>query len=341
MISLRFFAGLLATNILLFAGCASPSPEAQPEVTTDSVKTTQNPKLTELNNQILQNPNNAQLYADRASIYVLNNQFDEAVNDLQRSIKLDSTQADFYVLLATLQFRNRKPAEAMTLVKKAVQVNPNHVPANLKLGEMFMYAENYEKAFEHINLALKQDVYNAEGYFLKGMIYKLTGDTAKAVSSFQTCVEQNADFYDAYLQLGLIYAAAQNNLALAYYNNALQVRPNSTEAMYNKAMFLQSMQQFSEADLVYKQILQIDPNYYIAYYNMGYLRLVYTEDYDSAAHLFTLAIDNDPQYFEAYYNRGYAYELMENNAKAIADYKKALEIQPDFTLAAKGIGRLQ
>lgn len=213
--------------------------------------------------------------------------------------------------------------------------------ANLKLGEFYMYAENYEEAFVYINNCLKQDVYNAEAYFLKGMIYKSLKDTAKAVSSFQTCVEQNPDYYDAHLQLGLIYASVYNDLALAYYDNAIEIRPKSVEALYNKALYFQSIKQFTEADNLYKEILEKDPNYYIAFYNMGFLRLVYSDDYDSAAHLFTLAIEKDPNYFEAYYNRGYAFELMEQKDKALLDYKKALNIKPDFTLAAKGISRLE
>lgn len=336
-------ASLILFSIIIFIGCGSPSGEPQ-AVKTDSTVVSSKPQIDpfeEINNQIISAPNNDELYAQRAAIHVNQNDYQSAINDLERAIKIDSTNANHYVLLSTIKFRNKQPKEALALLQKAVKNSPDNVMANLKLGEFYMYAENYEEAFVYINNCLKQDVYNAEAYFLKGMIYKSLKDTAKAVSSFQTCVEQNPDYYDAHLQLGLIYASVYDDLALAYYDNAIEIRPNSVEALYNKALYFQSIKQFTEADNLYKEILEKDPNYYIAFYNMGFLRLVYSDDYDSAAHLFTLAIEKDPNYFEAYYNRGYSFELMEQKDKALLDYKKALNIKPDFTLAAKGISRLE
>jgi len=333
----------LFSFILLFVSCGSPKSEPQTILNDSSAvvnSISENP-FNEINQKIITNPNDDKLYAERAALHVAQNDYESAVNDLERSIKIDTTNADHYVLLSTIKFRNKQPKEALQLLQKAVKINPTHVMANLKLGELYMYAENYEQAFKYINTCLKQDVYNAEAYFLKGMIYKAAQDTAKAVSSFQTCVEQNPDYYDAHLQLGIIYASVNDELALAYYNNAIAIRPKSTEALYNKALYLQTSQNLSEADNIYKSILKIDPNYYIAYYNMGFLRLVYSEDYDSATQLFSIAIEKDPKYFEAYYNRGYAFELMNQNKKALEDYKKALEIKPDFTMAAKGVTRLE
>ena len=41
----------------------------------------------------------------------------------------------------------------------------------------------------------------------------------------------------------------------------------------------------------------------------------------------------------AYYNRGLAREKLNDPKGAYADYKKALELQPDFTLAADQLKR--
>src|SRR5690606_2351540 len=145
----------------------------------------------------------------------------------------------------------------------------------------------------------------------------------------------------AYIQLGLLYASVFDDLAIAYYNNALDLRPNSTEALYNKAFFLQEIEQIEEADSLYNKILEIDPEYYIAYYNKGFIRLVFSDNYNDAANLFTKAISFDETYYEAYYNRGYCFELLGEKEKALTDYKKALELKPDFTLAAKGVSRIK
>ncbi len=69
--------------------------------------------------------------------------------------------------------------------------------------------------------------------------------------------------------------------------------------------------------------------------------MVYSTDYDSAIYFFDKTLDYDETYFEAFYNKGYAYELKGDNKNAAAGYKNALALKPDFTLAAKGLNRVQ
>ena len=54
---------------------------------------------------------------------------------------------------------------------------------------------------------LKIDETIAKGYFLKGMCYKESGDTTRAISSFQTACEQDNQYYDAYVETGRLFAA--------------------------------------------------------------------------------------------------------------------------------------
>lgn len=340
---------IITLSIPFFWGCSVSEPQSENQTATENqsqadsalaAAPVQASPVDSLNDVILTQPNNPELYVARAELKVQERDRKGAMADLERAIAIDSLNPDPYVLLATLKFQSKKVEEATQLLTKAKAIDPNHVATNLKLAELYMVASNFEEAFNHVNTVLRADVYNAEAYFLKGMIYKFAGDTAKAVTSFQTCVEQNPDYYDAHIQLGLLYATIPDDLALAYYDNALDIQPNSLEALYNKALYQQTRERFEEADQLYNRILAIDSTYYIAYYNKGYLRLVYTTDYDSSAYLFSKAISYDPNYFEAFYNRGYSYELAGNKKKALEDYQKALAIKPDFTLAAKGISRV-
>ena len=71
------------------------------------------------------------------------------------------------------------------------------------------------------------------------MLYLETRDTATAASSFQTVVEVDPTRYDAYIQLGLLYAAAHDDLALEYFRTARNLKANSIEALYDEAVYLQ------------------------------------------------------------------------------------------------------
>lgn len=335
----RFFLGFI--GIVFLISCNNYAGSENLASKPDVQQVTAPSEIDSINGEIKKQPNNDLLYQNRAKLLVVEERFEEAQNDLERAIAIDSLNADHYVLLSTLKFREFKSEDAKELLQKALKFSPEHVLANLKLGELYLFVDEFGLALDYVNGALKADKYNADGYFLKGMIYKMAGDTAKAVSTFQTCVEQNPDHYNGFIQLGLIYASINDDIAIAYYNNALQIYPQSTEALYNMALYYQNTERVALADKTYDKIIETNPEYFIAYYNKAFLRLVYSTDYDSAIYFFDKTLDYDETYFEAFYNKGYAYELKGDNKNAAAGYKSALALKPDFTLAAKGLNRVQ
>jgi tetratricopeptide (TPR) repeat protein len=165
-------------------------------------------------------------------------------------------------------------------------------------------------------------------------------DTAKAVASFQKAVEQDPEYYHAYIQLGILYATKNSPLAVDYYNNALKKNPNSIEARYGLGMFYQENEEYNKAIIEYDSILRIDPKYKQAHYNLGYIHLVYLKVYNQAVKHFTAAIECDAKYAEAYYNRGYSYELMGDIMNAKTDYTKALELRSNYEKAITGLNRV-
>lgn len=297
-------------------------------------------EIEQLNKAILEAPNNAGLYIERAKQKVLAREVDAALKDVRRAISIDSTNALFYEVLGDVHYANASLKKASEAYFKATTINPKLVDPHLKLGENYMVVENYSEAISHLDNALRADVYNAKAYYLKGICFKYMKDTSRAVSSFQTAVEQDAEFYDAYIQLGIIYAAAKNTLAEAYYNNALRIDPFSTEALYNKGLFYQDIEQYEQAITTYRKIIQLKPNYALPFYNIGFIKMIEKEEFDSAAFYFSNAIANSPDYFQAYYNRGLCNELMGYYQQAQSDYKESLKIQADFTPAAQGLNRL-
>src|SRR6185369_1058886 len=149
-----------------------------------------------------------------------------------------------------------------------------NVDAMLKLAELYFYVKKYDKSIEYINMALKINKYNAKAYFMKGMNYKEIKDTAKAISSMQTAVEQDQTYYNAYMQLGILNAAQKNPLAVQYYKNALRIQPNSTEAWYDIGKYYQDVMDWTQASEAYATLLKIDPKYKNAFYNLGVINLV-------------------------------------------------------------------
>jgi tetratricopeptide (TPR) repeat protein len=328
-------------TIILFS-CGNKEEEAKTRDTDTVAVDTTAAGLSALNKRILADPNNPDLYHERAKYqFEKNKDIESAMNDMQRTLMLDSTKARYFLTLSDLYFTLNKTGNAKAALEKAVQVEPQNVDALLKLAELYLYVKKYQLSIDYINKALKIDQYNSKGYFMKGMNYKEIGDTTLAISSMETAVEQDPKYYAAYIQLGILYAAKKNPLAESYYNNALKLDPKSTEAMYNKGKFYQDMGNWNAAILTYTNLLKVDPNFKYAHFNLGVIHLVNLKVYNEALKHFDTAILIDSQYKEAYYGRGTTYQAMGDIKRAAADYQQALIIDPHYEPAKQALKGLK
>jgi tetratricopeptide (TPR) repeat protein len=69
-------------------------------------------------------------------------------------------------------------------------------------------------------------------------------------------------------------------------------------------------------------------------------KLLSAGKYDEAIEKVSRAIEKDPGTFILYYNRALAYEKKGDKDKALLDYKKTLELKPDFLLALSAVGNI-
>ncbi|MEA3458726.1 MAG: tetratricopeptide repeat protein, partial [Candidatus Thermoplasmatota archaeon] len=128
--------------------------------------------------------------------------------------------------------------------------------------------------------------------------------------------------------------------AVGYYKNALNVFSESIEALYGIAMYYQNNNEYQKALDYYTDILKIDSENTLAYFNTGYIYLVYLNEFEKAIMYFSDAIEISPKYYDAYYNRGYCYELIGDIANARNDYNKILELVTNHEKAIEGLNRI-
>lgn len=336
-----------ATFCLLFYGCGTdPDANIDKKMPNDSslVQSGVNKDtvLVNLNEKIRNNIDDASLYHERAKHYAQLGDWNFAYQDIMRALNLDSKNCDYNVTYAEFYVTQNKLPEAQEVLENILRVNDACVDGYIGLADIYLYKRDNNNSIKYLDEALKRDIHNAEAYFKKGINFMELGDTVKAISSIQTAVEQDPEFYDGFVQLGVLMAQKRDPLAEQYYKAALRLDSSSLEVLYNLGMYYQEVDKLNDAIDVYTKLTKKNPGFKEAYFNLGYIHMVLLEVYRPAISYFTSAINLAPDtYFQAYYNRGYCYELLGDIFNAEKDYKKALEIRPDYTLAAKGIGRLK
>lgn len=338
---LYFFSAVL---LVAFTSCNNNTDNIETEkanLTADSLSIKLNsPELKAVNSELIKDPNNAALYHKRAKVYLMLHQLPESSGDALRALKIDSTNSEYYLTLVDSYFAQNKTKMAKDILETIEKKFPDNTEALLKLSELYFLVKQYQNAIDYANKAIKINENLAQAYYLKGNIYRETGDTTKAISSLITTVEQDAKFEHAFQDLAVIYSARKNPIAFDYYNNVLKINPANEDARYGRAKLLQDLGKADEAIKEYMEIVAVNKNCENCYYNMGAIYFELKKDNKKAIELFTKAIAVNPNYIEAYFARGYTYASQKDKINARTDYNMCLQLQPNYSLAIEGLNQL-
>lgn len=297
------------------------------------------PELKAITQKINNDPQRARLYYDRGRILHRMELDTLAINDFKKAAKLDSNEAIYFSAVGNILFDHKDVTGSIQWLQKAITLNPNDPVAHLKIAKMFVFIQEYQKAFTEINLVLRQNAYNPEAYFLKGIIYRDLKDTAKSISSFQAAINAAPDYRDAAIELGQLYSAKKDPIALKYFDNAFRLDTTDVLPLYARGMFYQQQEEYEKAKIEYKNCIFNDNQYANAYFNIGWI-LMQQDSLDKAWRHFDLVTKIAPNNPDAYYNRGLCSEMMHKKQEAINDYKQALVFNDKYKEAIDGLKRL-
>jgi tetratricopeptide (TPR) repeat protein len=323
-------APIIGAFAILFMGCDMDNSPS--EIHSDESVTS---PLLVLDQAILEQPNSPAVYHDRAIWKMAQSDPQGAFDDWDLALRADSSYALAWEQQADMLFQMQKFEDCLEKLDGCLLHAPESTTCLLKRAEFSIHLQQFESAFQYLNDALRLDDQLHEAYWMKGKIYATTGADDKALSSYQTAIEVNPNFYEGFITLGIFLAERSDSMAEEYYRSAMEMKPSAVEPIYNLAMFYQNEGRLQESLDLYRVILTLDPDNATASFNQGYIHLEYLTAYDSAVHWFSLAIERLPYYHQAFFNRGLAFESLGMTSEAVEDYTQALRIKPDYTAAAR------
>lgn len=331
--------------VVSFSSCNEPGPtDITEEVSGNDIESgSENSSMAESDRitlEIRNNPKNAELYMDRAAAYAAEGMGALALEDVNRALLLQPENARFHAVKGELLYTQKQVEDAVASFEKALEYDPQNTDALLKMAEIKLLLRQYQECFDLANAALRVNDQLYMGYFIKGYAHYELGDSTLFVSSVQTALELNPDFFDGFVLLASYYSTLNSVLALDYYDSALAIRPEDDQALYGKALFLQNAGRVDEAMELYEYMVSLDPQNALAWYNQGFIWLEVHGEPQSAIPFFKKAAEVYPEYDDAHYNLGLCYERSGSIEKAKSQYEKALEANPQHELSANGLDRL-
>jgi tetratricopeptide (TPR) repeat protein len=301
---------------------------------------TVNAEIEVLNAKVHSDSLNPENYYFRSRYYLEQKDFNKALSDIGKALQLNEKNSDYFVVLSDIYLALGKIPNCLESLKKAEELDNTNNDALLKIAEVYLILKDYQNTFEYTKRALELDRINPVAHFIRGYSYMELGDTSLAIKNFQAAADQDQNYYAAYIELGSLYSALKNPLATGYLQTATRIDPNRGEAYYLLGLAYQEQEIIPKAVETYEKLLVISPDFKEAYYNLGYINLVYINDFETAVKYFTQAVSLDPKYVDAFFNRGYSFELNGDYENARKDYQKTLELVPNYERSIIGLNRL-
>jgi len=336
LLTLCSFAVVVGLTFFAVTGCN----DAQTDTTTEEITGTGNPELDALTQRILTDPKNPELRYERAKVYYSMEGYDQAIEDLKNALIQDTTKADYFHLLADVYLDNYNSRLALNVMANAAQRFPERIPTLLKLAEFQMILKQNDNSMKTVNSILEIDPQEAEAFMMMGLNFKDVGDTDKAINSFQTAVEMDADLIDVWIILGNLFAEKKEKIAERYFNTAVSIDPENLSTVAARGTYYLQNNELEKAKKDFLFVTKKDIQNSNSFFNLG---LVYIEQ-DSigkANNMFDITLKTNPLYMKAYYYRGLTYELLGENKKAYADFQQLARHDPEYRDVADKLARLK
>jgi len=265
-------------------------------------------------------------YNNLGMLYEQTRQYPEAVTVLKRAHELNPKLPSISALLGIAYSGVGDNANARLALETALKGNPQDANAELLLCRVLLRTQEYESALPHLRKLSNQQPDNQEIWFLLGQAYMHLSQSAlgrmRAINPDSAVVHEMS---------GQLMEDLKNyDGALLEYKKALQMSPNDADLHYRLGIVYWDLSQWDPALSEFREELRIDPSDCDAHAKIGNILL--EQEPPQPAEALTEAetsLSKCPNLLQGHVVRGEALFRLKRNDEAILELKKVVTISPD------------
>ncbi len=255
--------------------------------------------------------------------------------------------------------------EAVENYDKVIDLDPGFVGQEAQqnragvldeLGRHDEAAAGYEKAIEHLNRSIEENLNNSGEWAIKATLFREQGRYEAAIAALNNATKIMPEYVMAWEMMGEILSSdlGRYEESIEAYDRALQLDPTNARAWTGKGHALRSLGRNREAVLAYDRALEIDPDRAAAWLGKG-AALRNQERYNESVQAYDealRAIEQDPRYSSAALAVADAWigkaeslvgpdrieEAAEAYNESLQAYEKAIQIDPESARTWMGKG---
>lgn len=237
----------------------------------------------------------------------------------------------------SFRYSNDKNKEADSFLSNPIKKDEKFFCA---LGDNFMLKNEYRMAVKEYLVSLMIDKNNPRAHKGASKAYKNLKEYDKAIKHLKSARNVYGFDSEIYYELGLNYLLNADNLnAQKNFIRTIKLSPDNKNAQIKLALTHELSGEADMAELVYNTIIEKYPCYIPALSNLASL-YIEKEDYKKAILLFKKMLQINPDYYRAYLGLGICFDRLNRLPSAVRFYKKYISIKPNSDVAKSLAGRI-
>jgi predicted O-linked N-acetylglucosamine transferase (SPINDLY family) len=275
---------------------------------------------------------------EQALAYHRAGRLDDAERLYRQVLHGEADHAGALHLLGVAALGRGRPTEAVSLLRRAISVDPSVAVYHISLGQALTALGRLDEAIDAHRRATELAPALIEAWFALGIALQSARQPERAIATYERLLELQPNHADAHNNLGSVFdQLGEFNKAIAAYRRALALAPDVPTTLNNLGGALSRAGELDEAIAVCQRATDRDPNFAAAFNNLGFA-LTSRRRLSEAAEALRRAVFLGPDFAEAWYNLANALFKQAQFDEATAAYRRALELRPDWPEAHINLG---
>ena len=248
-------------------------------------------------------------------------------------------------------------------VKLALKIDNGLAEGHFILSQVYLTRNDLNACREHLNRAIEIDQYN-ENYradfnkvndvakmMATGLKSLETGDHEKAIVTFDLVIEKLPLYAAAPIYYIGVAVGREGDVreAANQFRKSLKINPDYEPASsaltkltirtYNEGNQYFSSGDYDGAIESYQLVLELDPLFYKAYYQLGYIDTK-LGDYAAAIDNYRKSVNIEPNYSKGWFGLGLGLQKNDRLEEGLEALKRATEVDPTYAKAHSQMGTI-
>lgn len=212
----KFFKFIFILSLVFFIGCGRSSNDNEDY----------DEKIEKAQKTLEKNYNNPKTHAHLAILYEKKGLVQQAEKHYRIAIELDPQFSDAIFNLGNLYFREKDFPSAIQSLQMALETSPNDVKIHYLLATVYKESKQFQEAAIHFQKVLELDPKHLLAQNFLGVIFYELKEFEKAQEAFDKVLNLDPTFADAYGNLGILFDFNLNDKkkAVEYYERFLELK---------------------------------------------------------------------------------------------------------------------